>query len=89
MRVGFKFTPTAVTRAPGSAAAPARKNAAAEKSPATETSQARSVTPPRKAVVRPPFERLSHSSGTPNAGSMRSVWSRAGPGSVTRVSPLA
>ena len=89
VRVGFTFTPTAVTRAPGSHAAAANRKAAAEKSPGTRTSVARRTEPPRTQTLRPPPGSASHSSRTPNAGSMRSVWSRAGPGSVTRVAPLA
>ena len=89
MRVGFRLTPRAVTCDSGSHAAAASRNAAPEKSPGTRTSAATRVCPPRTLTRRPPCSSASHSSAMPNAGSMRSLWSRAGPGSVTRVTPSA
>ena len=65
-------------------AAATRKNAADEMSAGTSTCVARNVCPPLTEAVAP-----SRPTRTPKAVSIRSVWSRVGAGSVTRVSPSA
>ena len=70
MRDSFSPTPATVTRAPGQAAAAAKKNAAAEKSPGTLTQQPRGrAGPSREIRTGPPAGRCA-STGTPKSPSM-------------------
>ena len=88
VRVGLTPTRSMVTAAPGVIAAATRKKAAEEISPGTSTRQARGRCPPRSLTeANPPA--LSRPSAIPKPRSMRSVWSRQGPGSRTVVSPSA
>src|SRR6266511_4096630 len=82
VRVGFRPTSATATRPPVSTAAPAG-NAADETSPGTIPSKAGGS----KADTH--TSPGSARTGPPSAPTMRSVWSRDGPGSTTEVSPSA
>ena len=80
------FTPTSGIRIsdPGTIAAPAIQNAAALASPGADTSKGRSAAPGRTVILGP-----STSISAPIAASIRSVWSRDGPGSSIVLAPSA
>ena len=83
--VRVEFTPTAPTWSSRGPISPASiRNAAEEKSPGTSIRVARNGCLPIR-QVRP----LVRSIDIPKLGSIRSVWSRVGTGSLTQVSPRA
>ncbi len=84
MRVGLRLTPVTVTSLFGNSDAATSKNAADEKSPGTVKSSGCSSLPGCRTMVSPCVTRSA-----PIAASIRSVWSRAGPGWTTAVAPLA
>ena len=84
VRVGFSPTPSMATSESGTAAAAAAQKAAAEGSPGTARARGPSGEPPTTATAP-----SSWFTGTPNAASARSVWSRVGAFSRTRVVPAA
>ena len=84
VRVGFTPTPGKTSRLPSAIAAPTIKNAADEISAGIVISTACKRCPPHIPIHGPSRESL-----TPKASSMRSVWSRVGAGSDTRVVPDA
>ena len=84
VRVGLRPTPVRVTSLPGTSSAPTRKKAAEEKSAGT------AIRPPcRRSVAAIATVCPARLSSAPAAFSIRSLWSRLGIGSTTRVSPSA
>ena len=84
MRPGFNETPSMRTSESG------RINAATTRKAALDTSPGTAMwTASRRARPRTLTDRPERSTGTPKAGSRRSVWSRLGAGSLTVVTPSA
>ena len=85
VRVGFTPTSARVMWLSGVTDAATMRKAADEMSPATVMSSGWSGVAGRSLWMVLPYTSM----GAPMARSMRSVWSRAGPGSRTMVRPLA
>ena len=85
VRVGLSPTPVSASSLPGTIVAATTKKAAAEMSPGTAISPGFEGGAPGWIVTASP----SRPTSAPAAASIRSLWSRLGAGSTTRVSPSA